>query len=166
MGETDPDDRLWFDAVLRPHRALGPRAFLILMLVVAAISFAAGIAFVAMGAWPVFGFFGLDVLLLWLAFRANYRSARQFERVRLTDRSLTIEQVPATGRRRAFRFEPAWARIEIDEKSEDEAEVAIASHGRRFVFARLLSPAERVDLGLALRRAMAERRANMTTAAP
>ncbi|WP_233560138.1 DUF2244 domain-containing protein [Oleomonas cavernae] len=159
-------DRLWFDAVLHPHRALGPRGFLILMLAIAAVSFATGMVFVILGAWPVFGFFGLDVVLLWFAFRANFRSARQFERVRLTDRLLTIERVAANGRARSWQFEPSWARIDIDEELEEMAELAIASHGRRFVFARFLSPCERIDLARALRQAMAQRRANLTTAAP
>ena len=61
--------RLLFDAILRPHRSLGPRGFLALMIFVALVSFAAGIAFVSIGAWPVFGFFGLDALALYVAFR-------------------------------------------------------------------------------------------------
>ncbi len=156
-------DRLWFDAVLHPHRSLGPRGFMILMLALAGASFVTGVVFVAMGAWPVFGFFGLDVVLLWWAFRANFRSANQFERVRLTDRRLTVERA-AGGRVRSWEFEPAWARIDLDEAREEDAELAIASHGRRLVFGRFLSPAERVDLAHALRRALAERRANLTSA--
>jgi uncharacterized membrane protein len=34
---------------------------------IAAVSFAAGIGFLLIGAWPVFGFFGLDVVLIWWA---------------------------------------------------------------------------------------------------
>lgn len=164
--QDHPLDRLWFDAVLTPHRSLGPRAFTALMAAVALVSFAAGILFLSLGAWPVFGFFGLDVLLVWFAFRANYRAARAFERVRLTDRDLTVQRVSARGAARRYRFEPGWARIEMREMSEDENEIAIASHGRRFVFARCLTPGERQDLARALRGAMALRRDNMTTAAP
>lgn len=159
-------DRLWFDAVVSPHRSLGPRAFTALMLAIALVSFASGVMFLMLGAWPVFGFFGLDVALIWFAFRANYRAARAFERIRLSDRDLTIERVDRKGIRRRYRFEPSWARIEIEVRDEDDNEIAIASHGRRFVFAACLSPAERLDLAAGLRTALAARRTNMTTAAP
>ncbi len=161
----DLPDRLWFDAVLSPHRSLGPRGFTILMLTIAAVSFASGVLFLAIGAWPVFGFFGLDALLIWFAFKANYRAAKAFERVRLTDRDLIVERVSAKGHARHFRFEPSWARIDVEIRAEDDNELAIASHGRRFVFARCLTPGERLDLAETLRRALAERRANLARAA-
>ena len=65
-----------FSAVLTPHRSLSATGFLILMMLVGGVSFAAGIVFLMMGAWPVFGFFGLDVLLLYLAFRAQLPRTR------------------------------------------------------------------------------------------
>ena len=60
-----------FSALLTPHRALSRTGFLVLMGFVGAVSFIAGVAFLLMGAWPVFGFFGLDVLAIWWAFRVN-----------------------------------------------------------------------------------------------
>ena len=71
----DSPEPTLFSAIVTPHRSLGSLGFLILMVAVGGISFAAGIAFLMMGAWPVFGFFGLDVFLVYLAFRANYRAA-------------------------------------------------------------------------------------------
>ena len=74
---------VFLDAVLAPHRSLPPAGFLIVMLAFGGLSFVAGILFVLHGAWPVTGFFGLDVGLVYLAFRINYRSARREERIRL-----------------------------------------------------------------------------------
>ena len=70
----DSGEPTLFSAVLTPHRSLSATGFVIVMALVGGVSFAAGIAFLLMGAWPVFGFFGLDVLLIYLAFRANYRA--------------------------------------------------------------------------------------------
>ena len=56
------DDPKIFSAVITPHRSLGPKGFLIFMLCLGGLSFVSGVAFVVMGAWPVCGFFGLDVL--------------------------------------------------------------------------------------------------------
>src|SRR5712671_3378683 len=92
------EDHVHFDAVLQPHRSLSPTGFWILMAAVTGLSFAAGIAFLLMGAWPIFGFFGLDVALLYLAFRLNYRSGRLVETVRLTDRQLTVRRLHPGGK--------------------------------------------------------------------
>ena len=85
----DADDTLstpagHFRAFLLPHRSLGRKGFIILMGVISAISFLTGLAFYMLGAWPVMGFFCLDVLLIYGAFRLNYRAARLYELVELT----------------------------------------------------------------------------------
>lgn len=69
---------LYFDAVLRPHRSLGPTGFFILMSAVCVVSFGYGIVFIMIGAWPIFGFLGLDALLIYFAFRMSYRSGRLY----------------------------------------------------------------------------------------
>ena len=95
-----------FAAELRPHRSLGRRGFAILIGAVALMNFGAGAAFWIAGAWPVMGFCGLEVLLLWLAFRYNYAQARAREYVVLDEASLTIRQVSAAGRQRQWQMQP------------------------------------------------------------
>ena len=82
-GIPNSEDALppFFSARLTPYRSLGPTGFLILMAFVGGVSFVTGIVFMTKGAWPVFGFFGLDVLAVYLAFRWSYRSARAYEEV-------------------------------------------------------------------------------------
>ena len=91
-------ETLYLDAVLHPHRSLPPKGFLAVMIGVGAVSFCAGLAFLLMGAWPVFGFFGLDVALIYWAFRMNYRAGRMIEHVRLTDQVLDIRRVHPSGK--------------------------------------------------------------------
>lgn len=157
-GQSDSAEPCFFDAVLLPHRSLEARGFLLMMAVIIAVSFAAGLFFTSLGAWPIGGFFGLDVGLIWLAFRANYKAAASYERVRLTDRDLTIEQAPAGRRPCLHRVEPAWVRVEMDDPPDHDSELSVSSHGRRLVFGRFLSPDERLALALALRRALDQRR--------
>ena len=52
-----------FSALLTPHRSLGSVGFIVLMSIVAVVSFAGGVVFYIVGAWPVGFFFGLDALL-------------------------------------------------------------------------------------------------------
>lgn len=155
--KTPPETPL-FDAVLRPHRSLGPRGFLILMLALGALSFAAGVAFISVGAWPVFGFLGLDVLAVYIAFRLNYRSGRAYEAVRLTESALSVLRVDWRGRAQRETYQPYWLRVEFDAPAEDGGHVLLASHGKRRVIAACLSPDERVEFAEALREALAKLR--------
>jgi uncharacterized membrane protein len=146
-----------FEAELKPHRSLPPRGFLILMCVFGGINFAAGTAFWLLGAWPVFGFFGLDVLLLWLAFRYSYRQARAREFIRLDEYSLTIRRRDARGREQISRLQPYWLRVECRDDDESAA-LRLCSHGRSTALGVFLSPGERRNLAEALREALARLR--------
>jgi uncharacterized membrane protein len=152
------DETVLFDAVLRPNRSLSPRGFLMLMLTLGGCSFAAGIAFVAIGAWPVFGFFGLDVLAVYVAFRLNYRSGRRYEALQLTARQLSLLRVNWRGHSQRLDFQPYWLRVEIDEPVTQGSQIVLASHGRRTVVGSFLSPAERAEFARALRKALADSR--------
>lgn len=152
-GSKAPDASV-FRAILHPHRSLEPRGFLILMLTIGSVSFVSGMAFVLMGAWPVMGFFGLDVLLLYIAFKLNYRAARAYELVELTPRTLTLTQVSASGKSRSFEFNPYWVRVLFTERPDGGNHLRLASHGRELEFGRLLNDDERRDFADALRRAL------------
>lgn len=149
-----PNPPLLFDAVLYPHRSLSPRGFWILMALVSAVSFAAGIAFFLVGAWPVFGFFGLDVLLIFLAFRLSYRAARMMERVKLSADSLQIERVSPYGQVRRWSFQPYWVRVGLEDPPQAGSVVTIASHGRSVGVGSFLVPGEKAEFASALRAAL------------
>lgn len=147
-----------FRAVLHPHRSLGPKGFLILMLALGGVSFATGLVFLSVGAWPVMGFFGLDVLLVYLAFKLNYRAARAYELVELTPAALRLTQVAPSGRSREFEFNPYWVRLRFIEHPDGSNNLRLASHGRELEFARLLNDDERRDFARVLEGALARTR--------
>ena len=147
-----------FHAILEPHRSLSPRGFVILMAAIVAVAFAAGLAFALMGAWPVLGFFGLDVLLIYVAFKASYRSGRMHESLRLTESALVVERVGPGRRRRSWRFQPYWLRVEMDDPPRHESQLVLASHGRRLRIGAFLAPEERLELARALDAALARLR--------
>jgi uncharacterized membrane protein len=154
---TTPDDGhspARFDAVLQPHRSLGPAGFAVLMGAMAVTGFIAGLIFVSMGAWPVFGFFGLDVVLLYLAFRLNYRSGRLYERVELTPQRLTLTRVHPSGRHEVFEFNPYWVRVELKEQPSGRTVLALALGRHQWVFARFLTDEERRDFAAHLTAAL------------
>lgn len=145
---------LYMDAVLRPNRSLPNVGFLVLMGVLTAASFAAGVLFVSMGAWPVFGFFGLDVLLVYLAFRLSYRSGRLREEVRVGGDAAEIVRVHPAGHVQRWRAQPALARVEVDRPMKHDGQVRLVSSGRVLVLGAFLSPPEREAFGGRLREAM------------
>jgi uncharacterized membrane protein len=116
MAENDvtPQEAESFKALLAPHRSLSPTGFVLFMAGVGVVSFATGITFLMLGAWPVFGFLGLDVLLVYIAFRLSYRSGRQYEVIDLTRERLTLTRVDPSGRSEVFTFNPYWVQVNLE----------------------------------------------------
>ena len=149
--QAEPDA---FRAVLTPHRSLGPAGFLILMTALGVVSFITGVAFLLAGAWPVLGFFGLDVLLVYIAFRLNYRSGRLHETVELTPARFTLTRVHPSGRQERFDCNPYWARVILREWPDGRTALSVVSQGKELAFARFLTDGERRDLASTLREAL------------
>jgi uncharacterized membrane protein len=148
MSEPRPANSppVLYDAELAPHCSLPPRGFAVLMLVLAGANGTVGMAFVLRGAWPVTPFFGLDLLLVYLAFRMSYRQARRREALRLTEENLTVERTDPKGGRRHWHFHPFWLRVVLEEKDEHSNRLVLASHGRSLVVGSFLGPDERRDV--------------------
>lgn len=153
-ADSEAAARVFFDAVLHPHRSLGRTGFLVLMGAVALAATVVSLGFLLLGAWPVAGFCGLDVLLLFWAFRASYRSARLYERVRLTGEELTVHRVAWRQPERRWRFQPYWLRVRMDDPPEHESQVRLCSHGRSVTVGAFLTPDERLAFANALRDAL------------
>lgn len=148
-----------FDAVLTPYRSLGAKGFAALIGLFAAVSLAVGLIFHSIGAWPVLGFLGLDVVLLTGAFLANYRSARAFERVILSRDLLLVRKVRADGRASEARFNPYWTRLTV-ERDDDfgVTGISLASQGRSLALGTFLNPADKESFAAAFARALAAAR--------
>jgi uncharacterized membrane protein len=148
-----------FSALLTPHRSLDPTGFMLVMVALIACSFTAGIIFWSMGAWPVVGFFGLDLILVQLAFRLNYRAARASEEIHLSRDALTVRKTAPSGRFEEYGFNPYWARLEVDRHPEiGVTRLRIASHGKRLDIAGFLGPGERESFAAAFAVALSEAR--------
>lgn len=153
-----PSQACYFDAELTPHRSLGPRGFRRLIAIVAAANLAVGIGFYWLGAWPVFGFMGLDVALLYFFFRLNYRDAQQKELVRLTDDALIVRRIRGNGEEEKWSLEPYWLRVEIDDPPRHDSALVLAARERRLIVGSFLTPEERLHVAQSLRRALQRQR--------
>jgi len=144
-----------FSALLTPHRSLNRTGFLVVMAFVSLVSFAAGLAFLLMGAWPVLGFFGLDLLAIYWAFRVNFRRARASEEILVTPSELRVRRVSHRGEVVEFVFNPLW--VQLDRKIHAEfgiEKLYLVSKGRRFAVASFLGPDEKASFANALSEAL------------
>ena len=132
--------------MLTPHRSLGHVGFLVLMIVFGGVSFFTGIAFLLMGAWPVFGFFGLDVLLLYWAFRLNYRACRRLRGGHGDARRAHGAQGQPGGAAREWVLNPLW--VKLDKVVHEEYGVErlfLVSRGKRLTVGNFLGPDEKAS---------------------
>lgn len=143
-----------FNAVLVPHRSLTPRGFFILMAMVSAVCFSSGMVFLVMGAWPVMGFFGLDVLIIYVAFKLNYRSGRMFETLDLDRNNLNITRIHPSGKRESFDFNPYWTRVKLDEGVDGRTSLSVYLHDQAVTFGAFLNDDERREFAGVLRDAL------------
>lgn len=147
-------ETIYLDATLTPNRSLSPRAFTIVMAVIAGMSFFAGLAFVSMGAFPVIGFFGLDALAIWFAFRWSFRSLKQETRVRVTAEQIELEHTrPGKAPHRAS-LPTAFARVSLVLPERRPSELTLAHADKAWVIGRFLTPGERKSLKTAIERAI------------
>lgn len=128
-ADEHDDEPTLYRVSLVPHRSLDRRGFQIVMAIVIAVSFVCGTAFLLMGAWPVFGVFGLDVLLIYAAFRLSFRSARAREDITVTPSLVSVLKTTPDGARDEARMNPLWTRLH-KETHEDYGVQRLTLHSR------------------------------------
>ncbi len=156
MSETNAADEPIFRALLTPHRSLGGAGFAVLMGALLFAWLATGAFFLASGAWPVFGFFGLDVLLVYIAFRMNYRAARASEEVSVSRTALDIRKVAPSGKSEAHRFNPFWTKFAVARHEEiGITKMVVEAQGKIVPIGGFLNPDDRESFAAAFSRALA-----------
>jgi uncharacterized membrane protein len=143
-----------FATSLSPHRSLSPEAFKWVIRGAVVANLAVGVPMLVVGAWPVLGFMGLDIWLLWWLFKRSYLDARRSETLVLTDSELLVDRVAPDGEREEHRLDAYWLRLDVTEER-----LVVVSKGNRLVIGRFLSPDARLALAEQLKEALAEMRA-------
>lgn len=155
---TETQARPLFAARLTPHRSIDPRGIRIVCAFAASLLLLPGIIFYLLGAWPVVGFMGLDVVALYWALTYSFREGRRYEQVTLWADRLEVRQVSAKGEEQAVEFNPFYVRLVVD-RDIDEHTVAIRlrSKDRELVVGGFLNPNDKASFaqafGTALRKA-------------
>jgi len=145
-----------FEAILSPHRSLGRTGLIILVSLTAGLTVFHAIMFATVRAWPVVGFFFIDLLLLYGAFWLSYRSGRQREFVSVSRTSLAIRKVAPSGKDSAFECNPFWARFNVDRHEEiGITKMRVVERNRHTDIGAFLNPDDKESFASAFSNALA-----------
>ena len=155
----DPDaiERPLYATVIRPNQSLSQDGFRIVMAFCCAVSLVTSIACWRMGFWPIAGFFGLDMLALYVALKASFRRGRSFEEVVISQVQVLLARVSARGERREWRFNPLWTKLtRVEDDEFGLRTLTLVSRREHVVVARDVSPPEREVVARGLSEALAQ----------
>lgn len=157
---SDDDIVEIFSATLRPYRSLSKNGFVILMILFGGTCFCMGVFYVMVGAWPVFAFLGLDVVLLYVAFLINYRAGRAFEEISVRRDALIVRRISPRGQIRQMTFNPYWAKLHIKRDDEDVVtDISLTAKGESTHVGTFLNPDDKTTFARAFSVALARARA-------
>ena len=145
-----PAEAMPFLHVTVPNRSLGPRGRQFCVLAIAVTTLAVAGAALALGAWPVAPFAGLEVALVALAFRRIGLHDGDYERLEIAGTKVSVETREAA---RITRFEghAPWARLVVA-GGPAHCELKFSYAGRGIAIGRLLPEQARRELAAELGR--------------
>lgn len=149
-----------FVATITENRSLDRNGIRLVIALVCLVGIASSLPFVVLGAWPVAGFFGVDVLALFIAFKVNFARAKGYEEVSVSPLAVMLRKVTHLGQEARWSFNPAWTKLE---STHDEdfglMRLALVSRGVTVPVAASLSPPERESFAAAFTCALARAKA-------
>jgi uncharacterized membrane protein len=152
------DDVIFLDAELRPHRSLSERGFIVLISIITLLNCASAAVFLWMGAVFVPMFLGADVLAVLVAFLASYAAARQIERVRVTDRAVSVTRETPKSSKLVWESPTAFTRVALATEDGRAVDLRLSLSGKEAHVAQALSPGERAEFAEQLERAIRDAR--------
>jgi uncharacterized membrane protein len=149
-------DKPIFSVTISPHRSLPPKGFAILLTAIAFINLTGGIVLWHIGAWPVIGFMGLDVALIWFALRWNYRQADRHEQVTVTAAELRLDRYFRDKLLEQIALPRGFAYVDLEQDQERDltGRLWLRSKGKSYEIGSFLGAHERLALAHALRKAL------------
>ena len=137
-----------FSLVARRNNSLSSAGRLAVFVFIFVVSVGIAAAFALLGAWLILPFAGLEMLVLYVAFRYVDRHAADYERIAIDGDRVEVEFFVA-GREQRHELNRCWAQVAV---SGDGSRLALRSHGRELEIGRYLNDEQRVKLARELRR--------------
>lgn len=147
-------ERPVFEAILTPHRSMSRRGMFAVFGIMAAGSLLVTSLMWSLGAVPVIGFNGADLILAVTLYAINMRGGRASEVILLTDEALTITRTTAGGKKSVVRMSSGWLRVHVEERPGSNPVISVVNREARHIVAMALGNAERRDFATALKEAI------------
>ena len=125
--------------------------------VVGFVCFTIGAVFFSLGLWPVMGFMGLDFLLIYWAFKANYHSAKAYEDVEISRFHVLLRKVNPKGETTTHEFPQYGTRFEVDRHEEiGITKMRLTNRREEIELGIFLNPADKESFATAFKRALSQ----------
>ncbi len=135
---------------LWPHRSLSSSGYLYLMMGFIGLIFVLSLLFHSLGAWPVIGFLGIEIGLVWLVFRMNFNAGRNFEQISIGPEATSVEKVNWRGDTNHFNITSPWVKASCIKVSGRSDKLVLSYHSEQLEIGSFLPPGEKSTLADAL----------------
>ena len=143
-----------FEALITPHRSLGPAGLRRLAAFILILSAIVSTGLWVLGAWPVIGFNGLEVALALYLLRRNARERNTTERLILSGSGLRVIRTNARGRTHERSLQGAWINTVLQERPGRTPALLLVERGHQLEVGKDLGETEKRDLAQALKSAL------------
>jgi uncharacterized membrane protein len=147
MQCTGTDDAEAYTLIAKPNNSMTTAGRYLVFGFIFIVSSGISLAFAVIGAWLVLPFAGLEMLVLFLAFRYVDRQSGDYERLTLSGDRLLLE-CRAGGELKRSEFNRYWAQVVCDAGG---SRLALRSHGHEVEFGQYLTEQERTQLARKLK---------------
>jgi|TARA_B110000483_G_scaffold13173_1_gene14992 uncharacterized membrane protein len=138
--------KYYLDIKIYRNQSLTTRGLYILMFFITIPASYIGISFYVLGAWPVLGFMGFEILLIYIAFKILFYKNKFYEHIILDSEKLNILFKKKNKIIKKIELEPTWVQVKIEKIYENEDTLIVSSHGKKIILANYLIPEERLKL--------------------
>ena len=135
-----------FSKELRPRRSSSPQTVQCLVIVSIVLVVLIGLIFVYIGAWPVFGFLGLELITLSALLCYHYHQGFLVEHIVITENNLSVVRTAPSGQKHTWTAKHHWLQVNLQDKDYKSSQLELRSHGRSIFIGSFLTPRERLNL--------------------
>ena len=151
---TSQINGILLEAYLSPSVAIKLSAVRWILSLFGCVCVLVGVTFALIGAQPVLGCMGIEIILLFAVYRFCVRNSRMAEQIILSGHSLLFRRIDRYGNISITNLEPLWLRVEIGRAKGVFRHIILASKGRAYNVGVFLTPEEKVVLLNTLQRAL------------
>lgn len=149
MPYVDASGIVDYSSITRCNRSLTPSGRVKAFALLCGATFSIASLGVAVGAWPVLPFAGLEIVLLAIAFYSIGRGDGDYERLTIDQGGIRFERC-SKGRVSVFECNREWAKL-VCRVRRNRCRLSLRSHGREMEIGRLLNDEERLRWASELR---------------